>query len=215
MWRRSAQRTAAAVVAATLAVLPLPSAHAAAPEDLPPELHGMYDMLGKPAPAFALESPAGTPVTLEELRKGDRVLVVQLWASWCQPCHIEALILKQMYQQFSRDDLQIVGLHANDPSAELIPELRARLGMNYPVAVATDAVWEAYGGTPLLPTSLILGRDGRVRRVELGVKWVDEVEATLRTLTSETVEQAAAATISASDFGWGNAGGVPADGAGL
>lgn len=197
----------AAVPALTLAavfLVPAGPAAAAPPDDLPEALHGMHALLGEAAPAFVLAGADGGSVSLAELRRGDPVIVVQLWATWCVPCHIEALVLKQMLARFSRDDLVVVGLHANDASQERIPEIRARLGMDFPVAVATDEVWRAYGNTPYLPASVIIGRDGRVRRVELGVKWVDEVEPLLRDLVAETVEEAKVALVSDTDLDWGN-----------
>ncbi len=207
--RKVGQTLAALLAVGAVAGFP-GHAVAEAPEDLPAPLHGMYDLLGQPAPDFALDAAGGGSVSLADLRKGNRVIIIQLWASWCVPCHIETLILKQMAHRFSPDDLVIVGLHANDSSVEMIPEIRGRLGMDFPVAVATDAVWQAYGDTPLLPTSVIIGRSGRVRRVELGVKWVNEVDPMLRALVAETVEEAKAAPVSDGDLDWGGNEAAPA-----
>lgn len=170
---------------------------------VPEALRPLGALLGKPAPDFELTAPDGTPVTLAEARKGNRVVVVQLWAVWCTPCHIEALIFKQMLLSFTDKNLMVVGLHADDPSAEGIEPMRARLGMDYPVAVAPSAIWHAYGDTPVLPTTVIIGRSGRVRQVDLGVRWVHEIEPMLRALTEETVEEAREAPVTEQDFHWG------------
>ena len=171
--------------------------------DMPPQLQPMAGLLGKPAPEFSLDGADDAPVSLAALRDGNRVVVLQFWATWCVPCHFEALIYKQMLQVFPPEDLAVVGLHANDPSAAAIPDIRARLGMDYPVAISTDAVWTAYGDTPVLPMTVVIGRSGRVRRVALGVHWVDEVQPILRALTQETVEEARAAQVTIRDFDWG------------
>jgi len=181
----------------------------AVPEDLPAYLHALYELLGKQAPDFTLNSVDGASISLQELREQHKVVVLQFWATWCFPCQIEALIYKQMLERFGGDGLVIVALHANEPSAEMIPEIRARLGMDYPVAVATDAIWTAYGEPPVLPTSVVIGRSGRVRAIDMGVRWVDEVAPLFGKLIAESPEDAAQASVGDADFHWGRRGGGP------
>lgn len=174
----------------------------ARPLGLPPQLVPLYDLLGKAAPDFTLQTVDGSELALAELREDDPVIVIQFWATWCVPCYLETLIYNVMLERYEDRGLVVVGLHTNDPSAFRIPVMRARLGMDYPVAVVSDPVWEAYGQTVVLPTSFIIDRSGRVRHVKIGVKWVDEVTAILEPLLDETPAEAAAADVSRDDFLW-------------
>ena len=66
-------------------------------------------LIGKPASAFSLKTFDGTPISLEGLR--GRVVVLNFWASWCQPaCYEEAPALERGWQAYKDRGLMMVGV---------------------------------------------------------------------------------------------------------
>jgi thiol-disulfide isomerase/thioredoxin len=105
-----------------------------------------------PAPDFKLTGLDGKPVTLAD-SKG-KVLLLNFWATWCGPCRAEIPDLVELQNKY-KDRLQILGLVVDDDDQDAIQKFVAEFGINYPVAVATDAIRFQYGGIPALPTSFV------------------------------------------------------------
>lgn len=194
------RRSLAALLVAVLVVAVRPAA--AAPDDMDPQFASLYALLGQPAPDFTLDAVDAGTVTLAEHLKAHQVIIVQFWATWCGPCTVETLIYNVLRARVNSDDLVILGLHAGEFGAPRIPEMRAELGMDYPVAIAPDSLWEAYGSSPVLPTSFVIDRSGHVRHVKLGIEWVDDLEPMVRELLNETPDEAAAAVARGETYLW-------------
>jgi thiol-disulfide isomerase/thioredoxin len=68
---------------------------------------------GKPAPSFNLSSQNGTKYKLEDFR--NKVVYIDLWASWCGPCREETPALKKLYEKYKNDDrIAIVSIAVRD-----------------------------------------------------------------------------------------------------
>jgi thiol-disulfide isomerase/thioredoxin len=119
-----------------------------------------------PAPEFKLTSLDGKPIALENLR--GKVVFLNFWATWCGPCRAEVPDLVELQNEF-KDRLQIIGLDVDDDDAAEVEKYAKETGINYPVAMATDAIREAYGGIPALPTSFVLDTEGRVVQKHTGL----------------------------------------------
>src|SRR5437773_9741797 len=115
---------------------------------------------GKPAPEFTLQSLDGKTVHLSDFR-GKGVLL-NFWATWCQPCKIEMPWFAELQNRYGPQGLQIVGVAMDDASPEDIGKFAKDLGVNYPVLIGKEAVGDAYGGIPFMPETFYIGRDGKV-----------------------------------------------------
>src|SRR6059036_1197507 len=115
---------------------------------------------GKPAPEFTLQSLDGKTVHLSDFR-GKGVLL-NFWATWCQPCKIEMPWFAELQNRYGPQGLQIVGVAMDDASPEDIGKFAKELGVNYPVLIGKEAVGDAYGGIPFMPETFYIGRDGKV-----------------------------------------------------
>jgi cytochrome c biogenesis protein CcmG, thiol:disulfide interchange protein DsbE len=118
---------------------------------------------GKPAPALPRERLGGPPATLASLlaaAHGGPVLVT-FWASWCGPCATEAAALER-FTRSAAGRGRLVGVDWNDERAGA----RAFVGRyrwTFPtLRDAEGTVGEAYGLTGL-PTTFVIGDDGRIR----------------------------------------------------
>jgi peroxiredoxin len=140
-------------------------------------------MKGTAAPDFALESLDGKTVRLSDFR-GKGVLL-NFWATWCQPCKIEMPWFAELQKQYGPQGLQIVGVAMDDASPKEIGEFAHDLGVNYPILVGKEAVGDAYGGVQFLPATFYIGRDGKVVDKVFGLKGRGEIEDNIKKALAE------------------------------
>ena len=102
----------------------------------------------------------GEPVN--QFKQG-QVYVIDFWATWCGPCKVEIPYFIEFNTTYGEQGLQVLGFDVDDEIPALT-EYAERMGMNYPILIGAgrDDVLEAYGPMPGLPTTVIIGRDGKV-----------------------------------------------------
>jgi thiol-disulfide isomerase/thioredoxin len=140
-------------------------------------------MKGVLAPDFTLESLDGKTVRLSDFR-GKGVLL-NFWATWCQPCKIEMPWFAELQKKYGPQGLQIVGVAMDDASPKEIGEFANDLGVNYPILVGKEAVGDAYGGVQFLPATFYIGRDGKVVDKVFGLKGRGEIEENIKKALAE------------------------------
>jgi peroxiredoxin len=116
---------------------------------------------GEQAPAFALQTLDGDPVSLEALR--GQVVLVNFWATWCPPCRVEMPGFERVYRDRREQGFVIVGISTDRTGTAAVREFLQARGISFPVAMATGAVVRDFGGVRALPTSFLIDREGRVR----------------------------------------------------
>jgi peroxiredoxin len=140
-------------------------------------------MKGQTAPDFELQSLDGKTVHLSDFR-GKGVLL-NFWATWCQPCKIEMPWFAELQKQYGPQGLQIVGVAMDDASPEEIGKFAHDLGVNYPILIGQESVGEAYGGVQFLPATFYIGRDGKVIDKVFGLKGRGEIEDSVKKALAE------------------------------
>lgn len=127
--------------------------------------------LGKPAPDFTLGrlDRAGS-LQLSSLR--GKVVVLNFWASWCQPCKLEAPDLAASAKKWS-GRVVVLGVDVNDPSGDARGFMR-KYGITYPIVHDNKNVTSPKYGLTGLPETFFLDRRGRiVSHVISGIKAAD------------------------------------------
>lgn len=110
-----------------------------------------------------LKAVSGAPITLSSY--AGKVLVVNLWATWCGPCRSEIPELVKLYKEYRSQGLEIVGLSTEDPedSAELVKNFVHDFDMSYRVGWSTSAIEIAFmQGRNSIPQSFVISREGQV-----------------------------------------------------
>ena len=125
------------------------------------------DIVGKPAPDFALRSLKGPSVRLSE-HLGE-VVVINFWATWCGPCRQEMPLLDELYGKYQLAGLILLSVNIDD-SAEPAIEMAQTLQVSYPVLFDTrKEVSRAYE-VSAMPVTVLVDRAGVVRYVSEGYK---------------------------------------------
>ena len=102
-----------------------------------------------------------------------KVLVVDLWATWCGPCRQEIPHLIQFANDYRDKGVEILGLTNEDPqaAAPLVKEFTKQFKINYPVGWADQNLSVGLmnlSGRNGIPQTLIIGRDGKIRHHFVG-----------------------------------------------
>ena len=117
----------------------------------------------------SLRSANGNPIKLSEY--SGKVLVVNLWATWCGPCRNEIPELVKFYQEYKDKGLEVVGLSTEPPdsSAELVKQFVQDFKINYPVGWANrEVAVTLMQGRDSIPQSFIISRDGKILKRFIG-----------------------------------------------
>src|SRR5260221_6077018 len=122
-----------------------------------PRLFEANSLVGKPAPDFALElvtgGATGDRVHLEELR--GNAVVLDFWATWCEPCQRIAPVLDRISRKHQGKGLVVVGVNTSDERGKA-PLCAKQKGLSYPIVFDEgDAVAQRYGVTNL-PTLVVI-----------------------------------------------------------
>jgi len=112
---------------------------------------------GKRAPEVTFKDLNGKDATLAQYK--GKVVLVNFWATWCDPCYIEIPWL--IVLGISMDE---EGKAAVDPflAKERFNVNGQKLPMNYPIVIGNDEVADKFGGLLGYPTSFLISRDGKI-----------------------------------------------------
>jgi cytochrome c biogenesis protein CcmG/thiol:disulfide interchange protein DsbE len=153
------------VLAAGALALGAVVAHYAVPHRHAPRVATQNAATRLAAPDFALPQPDGPDLRLSSYR--GKVVLLDFWATWCDPCREEIPHLVELQQRYGDRGLQIIGISMDD-SIEPVRPFYQQFHMNYPVAMGTAKTGELYGGVLGLPITFLIDRDGRIYSKHIG-----------------------------------------------
>ncbi|HET9314922.1 MAG TPA: TlpA disulfide reductase family protein [Vicinamibacteria bacterium] len=134
-------------------------------------------------PALALSDLSGRTHGLPRYR--GRVVVLNFWATWCEPCRDEMPSLQRLGRHLAGQPFAILGVNYGESDAR-VAEFARRLGLDFPVLLDPNQDAPRAWRVRVLPASFVVDREGRVRyRVVGEIDWMgrEVVEAVSRLLS--------------------------------
>jgi thiol-disulfide isomerase/thioredoxin len=118
---------------------------------------GPAGLVGQAAPVFALRDDRGSPVSLTQYR--GRVVIMNLWASWCPPCRAEMPDLQRLEEANAQRGLVVVGVNEGE-SAQRARTFAASLRIRFPIWIDDGQRYGRIYAALGLPTTVIVDPDG-------------------------------------------------------
>ena len=137
---------------------------------------------GKPEPQIKLKDLDGKDVTLADYK--GKVVFVNFWATWCDPCRVEIPWLIEMQGKYASKGFTVLGVAMDDEGKSVVTPFIAKerfdvngqkLPMSYPIVIGNDEASDKFGGILGFPTSFLISRDGKIVTRFQGLKSPDEL----------------------------------------
>lgn len=139
---------------------------------------------GTKPPEFNGTTADGRTVSLASLR--GKVVLLNFWATWCQECRPEMPLFEQLHRDFAAQGLSVIGINAREGTVA-IRGYAKELGLTFPLVLDSKGEINAAYGVIGLPSTFLIGRDGRAVALAVGPReWGSEQARTLiRALLAE------------------------------
>jgi len=134
----------------------------------------------RPAPALTFKDVAtGAKVSLADLK--GKVVVVDFWATWCEPCKTEIPGYIALQEKYGKDGLVIIGVSLDQAGLKVVKKFAKEHGVNYTLVMGETDDLDALTGKPgadiVIPTTFLIGRDGKLVHAKRGAMPHAEYEA--------------------------------------
>jgi thiol-disulfide isomerase/thioredoxin len=145
------------------------SGGASAPASIPPEFNGEMTTLD------------GMTTTLAKRYPG-KVVLVNFWATWCDPCRGEIPFLIELNHKYASKGLAVVGVAMDEEGKRKVEPYITKerfevdgkpQPMDYDIMIGSDKLAEKFGGLIGMPTTVLYARDGRKVTTKIGSLLVD------------------------------------------
>lgn len=120
---------------------------------------------GDLAPDFSLPRLEGNSLELSSYR--GKVVLLDFWATWCDPCRDEIPHFVELQNKYASRGLQIIGVSMDD-SPDPVRPFYQQFKMNYPVVMGNAKTGDLYGGILGLPVAFLVDRSGLISAKHIG-----------------------------------------------
>ena len=117
-------------------------------------------------PAFSGRTLDGR-LSLNDIR--GQVILLNFWASWCAECRPEMPVLERLHRELGQRGLAVVGINAREDAAT-VRRYATQLGLTFPLVLDVDGRINDQYGVIGLPTTFLIGRDGRAVAFAVGAR---------------------------------------------
>ena len=137
---------------------------------------------GKSEPDLKLKDMNGKDVSLADYK--GKVVFVNFWATWCDPCRVEIPWLIAMQNKYGPKGFTVLGIAMDEEGKSVVAPFLdkerfdvngQKLPMNYPILLGTDEAADKFGGILGYPSSFLISRDGKIVTKFQGLKSEEEL----------------------------------------
>lgn len=135
-------------------------------QEPPAELASARTDVGDPMPAYTAKYLDGKSLDLAG-EKGN-VIFLNVWATWCGPCRFETPELQALHNQYAAKGMKVIGVSVDEGETEAVKTFVTEQKITYPIAVDPEGRIANLLQTTVLPTSLLLDRNGKIVWRQIG-----------------------------------------------
>jgi thiol-disulfide isomerase/thioredoxin len=140
--------------------------------------------IGSAAPEWSLPGLDGKKVKLSDFK--GKVVILDFWATWCPPCREEIPSFIQIQKDYADKGVVVVGIALDEEGESAVKPFAKKQGINYPIVMdKTSKTGDLYGGVEGIPTTFIIGADGKIVAKHVGLtskeEFIKELSPLLKT----------------------------------
>ena len=135
-------------------------------------------MLGLPAPAVELPLSDGSSTSMAELRGEGKIVILDFWATWCGPCLQELPFVVKLAEEYAKDGVALYAVNQGE-SQQAVSVFQHGQSFEFTAALDESGSISDQFRVSTIPHLCIVGRDGTVQAVHIGVG--PDTEAAIRT----------------------------------
>jgi thiol-disulfide isomerase/thioredoxin len=154
---------------------------------MPGQQQAESELVGKKAPPFTLTDTQGRSVSLAAYK--GRVVVLDFWATWCNPCRIEMPRVEKLHQELKSKGLVVLGVNYAE-SPELVKRFLAKTPYSFRILLDRKGEIGNKYRADAIPTLVVVGRDGLIKSYFRGVT----EESRLRQAVADAMSEKGPAT---------------------
>jgi peroxiredoxin len=129
-------------------------------QPLPPDTTSVLPRLGQPVANFSLPDLHGRIVSLSSLK--GKVVFLNVWATWCQPCIDEMPTIQRLHDQLQPRGLEVLAVSLDPLGAQIVAPFVNKYGLSFPVLLDAKSQLQKLYGTTGVPESFIIDKTGRL-----------------------------------------------------
>lgn len=135
--------------------------------------------VGSPAPQFhAVDLRTGRPATIDDYR--GKVVLLNIWATWCPPCRVEMPSMERLHQKFAGTDFRLVAVSVDEEDSTVVNKFVRDMSLSFEILHNRDASIRQLYQTTGVPESFVIDRDGVIVKKVIGpAEWDAPVNAAL------------------------------------
>ncbi len=119
-----------------------------------------------PAPGFALPDLDGKMVSLADFK--GKVVLLNIWATWCPPCVAEMPSMETLYQELKEEDFEIIAVSIDESGSDVVAPFMKKHKLSFPALTDTQGTTKNIYQTTGVPESFIIDKDGIIVEKVIG-----------------------------------------------
>jgi|SRR5690348_1141217 len=137
--------------------------------------------IGSRLPEFTVKDLRGRSISSADLR--GKVVLIDFWATWCKPCEKEMPGYQTLLDEYGSHGFVVIGFKSSMMQDTEDPlKFAERIGVQYPMVVATGDLVRKFGGIEGLPTTMLYDRREILRDKVIGFEYTNTIETKMRKL---------------------------------